>query len=42
MGLIVLAIFVVSAIYVQQRGVAQHNRLVRKVTDHANFLAPIN
>ncbi|WP_212590073.1 aspartyl/asparaginyl beta-hydroxylase domain-containing protein [Cellvibrio mixtus] len=42
MGLIVLAIFVVSAIYVQQRGVAQHNRFVRKVTDHANFLAPIN
>ncbi len=42
MGLIVLAIFIVCAIYVQNRGNVQHEHFKRKLTDHANFLAPIN
>lgn len=42
MGLFILAIFVVSAIYIQNRGAVQHDRWTRKITDHANFLAPIN
>ncbi|MBE8715713.1 aspartyl/asparaginyl beta-hydroxylase domain-containing protein [Cellvibrio sp. KB43] len=42
MGIIILAIFVVCAIYVQKRGLVQHNRFSRKMTDHSNFMAPIN
>ncbi|MFC3114049.1 aspartyl/asparaginyl beta-hydroxylase domain-containing protein [Cellvibrio fontiphilus] len=42
MGIFILAIFVVSAIYIQNRGAVQHDRWTRKITDHANFLAPIN
>ena len=37
-----LAVFVCCAIYVQNRGNIQHDRFIRKLTDHSNFLAPIN
>ncbi|HEX7764067.1 MAG TPA: aspartyl/asparaginyl beta-hydroxylase domain-containing protein [Cellvibrio sp.] len=42
MGLVVLAIFIVCAIYVQNRGNVQHEHFKRKLSDHANFLAPLN
>lgn len=42
MGLIVLAVFILAALYVQNRGVVQHDKFTRKLTDHSNFLAPIN
>ncbi|MGD8175993.1 aspartyl/asparaginyl beta-hydroxylase domain-containing protein [Marinimicrobium sp. ARAG 43.8] len=42
MGPAILAIFVLCAIYVQTRGVIRHERWQRKITDHANFLAPVN
>lgn len=42
MGLFILAIFIISAIYIQSRGAVQHDRWTRRITDHANFLAPIN
>ncbi|MDG5500187.1 aspartyl/asparaginyl beta-hydroxylase domain-containing protein [Marinobacter sp. BGYM27] len=42
MGLIILAIFILCALYVQRRGVVQHAKLSRKLTDHSNFLAPLN
>jgi beta-hydroxylase len=42
MGLLVLAVFVLCAYYVQTRGVIQHDTITRKITDHANLLAPIN
>jgi beta-hydroxylase len=42
MGLTILAIFICCAIYVQNRGQVQHDRLARKLTDHSNFLAPVN
>lgn len=42
MGILVLIIYILCAIYVQNRGLVQHNTLTRKITDHANLLAPIN
>jgi beta-hydroxylase len=42
MGIFALVVFVACAIYVQRRGVVQHERFSRKLTDHSNFLAPIN
>lgn len=42
MGLTIFVIFVLCSIYVQNRGQVQHARFVRRLTDHANFLAPIN
>ncbi len=42
MGLIILAVFVVCAVYVQTRGRVRHAKLSRRITDHANLLAPIN
>ncbi|UZJ43116.1 aspartyl/asparaginyl beta-hydroxylase domain-containing protein [Marinimicrobium sp. C6131] len=42
MGLAILAIFVLCAVYVQTRGQVQHDKWRRKLTDHANFLAPVN
>ncbi len=42
MGLVVLAIFIITSIYVQNRGSVQHVLLTRKITDHANIFAPIN
>jgi beta-hydroxylase len=42
MGLAILALFVCCAIYVQRRGKVRHKLFTRNITDHANFLAPIN
>jgi len=42
MGLFILGIFIIAAIYVQNRGAVQHDRFTRKLTDHSNFLAPVN
>ncbi|GLR63634.1 aspartyl/asparaginyl beta-hydroxylase domain-containing protein [Marinospirillum insulare] len=42
MGLCILFIFILCAIYVQKRGKVHHNKLSRKITDHSNLLAPIN
>src|SRR6218665_882875 len=42
MGLVILAIFIAAAVYVQNRGAVQHSRFTRKLTDHSNFIAPIN
>lgn len=42
MGLIILAVFVICAVYVQTRGRVRHAKFSRRLTDHANFLAPIN
>lgn len=42
MGLYILLIFIICAFYVQHRGRVQHHKLSRKITDHANVLAPLN
>ena len=42
MGLILLVIFIFCAMYVQQRGVVQHAKLTRKLSDHSNVMAPVN
>lgn len=42
MGPMILAIFILCAIYVQNRGELHHERLSRKITDHSNLLAPVN
>lgn len=42
MGLTIFSLFVLCGIYVQNRGRVQHARFTRRLTDHANFLAPIN
>lgn len=42
MELAILATFVACAVYVQRRGQLQHSKLTRKLSDHGNFLAPIN
>ncbi len=42
MGLIILTLFILAAIYVQHRGVVRHEKFTRKLTDHSNLLAPIN
>src|SRR5690606_17284731 len=42
MGLILLTLFVLAAVYVQQRGEVRHEKFTRKLTDHSNLLAPIN
>lgn len=42
MGLAVFALFVLCGIYVQHRGVVQHEKLSRKLTDHSNIFGPIN
>jgi len=42
MGLFILMIFVLSAIYVQTRGEVQHEKMTRRITDHANGLGPLN
>ena len=42
MGIFVFIIFVACAIYVQTRGRIKHEKWSRRLTDHANFLAPIN
>jgi len=35
-------LFIACALYVQFRGQVQHERFTRKLTDHSNFLAPVN
>ncbi|MDA8586165.1 aspartyl/asparaginyl beta-hydroxylase domain-containing protein [Rhodobacteraceae bacterium] len=42
MGLIILLIFIASAIYIQTRGEVQHAMIKRRFTDHSNVLGPIN
>ena len=42
MGLAVLALFIVCGIYIQHRGVVQHEKFSRKLTDHSNIFGPIN
>lgn len=42
MGPVVLVLFIMCAIYVQNRGELHHERLSRKITDHSNLLAPVN
>ena len=42
MGLTVLFIFIICAFYVQNRGDVQHNKLIRKISDHSNIFGPIN
>ena len=42
MGLAILLLFVVCAVYVQRRGVVRHAKVSRMLTDHSNFMAPIN
>lgn len=42
MGTAILVLFIICAIYVQLRGKVQHELVSRKITDHANFLAPVN
>jgi beta-hydroxylase len=41
-GLMVLAIFILCAVHVQYRGSVVHEKLARRLTDHSNFLAPLN
>lgn len=41
-GIFILSLFILCAIYTQNRGAVQHSRLSRKLTDHANFLSPVN
>ena len=42
MNLVILGIFIVCAIYVQNRGAVRHAKWSRLITDHSNFMAPIN
>lgn len=41
-GIIVLGIFILCAVYIQTRGTVTHTRLSRRITDHCNFLGPLN
>ena len=41
-GIWILGLFILCAIYVQRRGRVHHKKLSRRLTDHANVLAPIN
>ncbi len=42
MGIVVLFMFIASAIYIQTRGEVQHVKIRRRITDHTNVLGPIN
>lgn len=42
MGPVILVLFILCAVYVQNRGELHHKRLSRKITDHSNLLAPVN
>lgn len=42
MNTVILVIFVGCAFYVQLRGSVRHTRFRRMLTDHSNFMAPIN
>lgn len=42
MGVYILLVFVVCAVYVQTRGRVSHKKLSRRLTDHSNLFAPVN
>lgn len=42
MGLTLLLIWLLCAIYVQNRGQIQHTKIARRFSDHSNILAPVN
>lgn len=42
MGILVLLVFVLCAIYVQNRGMVRHKKLSHRFTDHSNVMAPVN
>lgn len=42
MGIVVFALFVGCAFYVQLRGKVRHQKLTRRLTDHSNLMAPLN
>lgn len=42
MGVYILLLFVLCAIYVQTRGKVGHDKLTRRLSDHSNLFAPIN
>ena len=42
MGLIVLSIFILCSLYVQNRGTVHHATLSHRITDHSNLMSPIN
>lgn len=42
MGVFVACVFLVCSFYVQTRGRVRHKRLVRRITDHSNYLSPVN
>ncbi|TCL08109.1 beta-hydroxylase [Shimia isoporae] len=42
MNLVILAVFILCAFYVQTRGTQRHKKLKRSITDHANVFGPIN
>ena len=42
MGIIILTIFIACSIYVQLRGSVRYEKVTRMLSDHSNFLAPIN
>ncbi len=42
MKLAILAAFILCAIYVQSRGKVKHTKWTRRISDHSNFLAPVN
>lgn len=42
MNIVILAIFVICAFYVQNRGKVKHVKWSRRLTDHSNIMAPIN
>lgn len=42
MGIAILIVFILCALYVQNRGAVKHVKLSRRLSDHSNFMAPIN
>jgi beta-hydroxylase len=42
MAFVIITIFVVCAIYAQNRGTIKYESIRRRMTDYANYLAPIN
>lgn len=42
MGAWILSAYMACAVYTQSRGRLKHKKLTRRITDHANVLAPIN
>src|SRR5690606_39091442 len=42
MKLAVLAAFLLSSVYVQSRGKVKYQKWTRRISDHSNFMAPVN